>query len=128
MKIQSIKQATKRLALKIINYRLVQEFLSEFIGTLVLVCFGCGGSAQIILQSKDINYDHLSISIAWGFGAFFGLILSVNITGYLNPAITFSMFVLKKISFTQLIVFTAGQYIGILTRFSEINKFDLFFS
>jgi glycerol uptake facilitator protein len=120
MKIQFIKQATERLALKIINYRLVQEFLSEFIGTLVLVCLGCGGSAQIILQSKDLNYDHLSISIAWGFGVFIGLILSVNITGYLNPAITFAMFVLKRISLTQLIVFTAGQYLGNLTRFNEV--------
>ena len=117
MKIRIIKQSTIRLALKIINYRLVREFLSEFIGTLVLVCLGCGGSAQIILQSTDKNYAHLSISISWGFAVFVGLILSANISGHLNPAISFAMFMLKKISFSQLIVFTAGQYIGNLKIF-----------
>ena len=77
----------------------------------MLVTIGSGGSAQVILNSLDKTYDHLSISFAWGFGVFVGLILA-NVSGHLNPAITFSMFVIKKISFIQFIVFTAGQYIG----------------
>jgi glycerol uptake facilitator-like aquaporin len=102
-----------KLRFNFVNYKIVREFLAEFIGTLVLVAIGCGGIATVVLKPKpDKNLDALFISFGWGFGVFMGLILSSNITGHINPAITLSMFLLRKINFIQMLVFMMAQYIG----------------
>ena len=78
-----------------------------------MVTIGCGGLAQIALKTTpDKNFDSISISFAWGFAVFIGLILSSNVSGFLNPAITLSYYVLKKLNFIQFLVLTLGQYIG----------------
>ena len=43
-----------------------QDAFSEFLGTMILVLFGNGSVAQVLL-SRQINGDYQSISWGWGF-------------------------------------------------------------
>lgn len=114
MKIKMDKLTNLRFKIKFINYTLVSEFLAEFIGTLVLVTIGCCSIAQATLKSENDSetIDIIPISFGWGLGVFAGLVISSKITGHLNPAVTFSMVLLRKITLLQSIVFMAAQYLG----------------
>ena len=45
----------------------IREMLAEFLGTLILVTFGCASVAQVVLSGHD-NGEYLSINIGWAIG------------------------------------------------------------
>src|SRR6266545_2224913 len=51
---------------------LKRELYAEFLGTLVLIAFGAGVVAQVVLSNKQ-NGEYLSINIAWGFAVTMGV-------------------------------------------------------
>lgn len=51
--------------------RRYREYLAEFLGTFVLIIFGNGVVAQVVLHDNK-NGEYLSINLAWGLGVLFG--------------------------------------------------------
>ena len=88
-----------------IKYTLKQKFFSELVGTLILLFVGTG----VPVFTDDI--------VASSIGG--GLILTPliyifgKISGaHFNPAVSIPMFLLKKISLTELIIYFFGQLFG----------------
>ena len=63
-------------------------FLSEVVGTALLVLLGCGVVANVALaKTKGLGGGFLMVTIGWGFAVFSGVIVAYNSGAYLNPAV-----------------------------------------
>ena len=66
--------------------KLSSELIAEFIGTLVLILFGDGVVAMVVLFDKG---GYANITVAWGLGVTMGIYIAGKVTGaHLNPAVT----------------------------------------
>lgn len=112
---------------------LIREFLAEFLGTLVLVLFGCSSIAQAKLSHGKLG-SMLSINLSWGLGLAMGAFIAGNISGaHLNPAVSLAMFMTKKMrGLNRLLLYILAQYLGafvasilvFLVYFQALNNFD----
>jgi MIP family channel proteins len=94
---------------------LKRELYAEFLGTLVLIAFGAGVVAQVVLSNKQ-NGEYLSINIAWGFAVTMGIYIAGGITGaHLNPAVTFALAVRRDIPWSKFLPYTFAQIAGAFT-------------
>ncbi|MBZ5560751.1 MAG: MIP family channel protein [Acidobacteriia bacterium] len=91
---------------------LVRELLAEFLGTFVLIVFGVGVVAQVVL-SKQANGGYLSINIGWGLAVAMGCYVSAGVTGaHLNPAVTLALAVHRKLPWGKVVPYSIAQLAG----------------
>lgn len=91
---------------------LTRELLAEFLGTFVLIVFGVGVVAQVVL-SKQANGAYLSINIAWGLAVAMGCYVSAGVTGaHLNPAVTLALAVHRKLPWGKVLPYSLAQIAG----------------
>ena len=84
----------------------MKKYLSELIGTLVLVLFGCG-------VAVFTNADIVATSLAFGLSIVALAYVIGNVSGcHVNPAITISMLIDKRISVKDAIFYIISQVIG----------------
>jgi MIP family channel proteins len=113
------------------SYSLKHELYAEFLGTLVLIAFGSGVVAQVILSHQQ-NGNYLSINFAWGLGVTMGIYIAGGVTGaHLNPAVTLALAVRRGFSWPKVIPYwiaqTAGAFCGAaLVFFVYREAFDAF--
>jgi glycerol uptake facilitator protein len=68
------------------------DFLSELVGTALLVLLGCGVVANVALvRTKGFNGGFLMVNIGWGLAVFAGVIVSYASGAHLNPAVTLGL-------------------------------------
>ncbi|KAE8621332.1 hypothetical protein XENTR_v10004771 [Xenopus tropicalis] len=86
--------------------------LAEFLGTLILILFGCGSVAQMEL-SGFAKAQFLSVNMAFGFAVTAGAYVCAGVSGaHLNPAVSLAMFILKKLSWRLLLTYCLAQFLG----------------
>ncbi|XP_069615814.1 aquaporin-3-like [Ranitomeya imitator] len=86
--------------------------LAEFLGTVILILFGCGSVAQMEL-SGFAKAQFLSVNMAFGFAVTAGAYVCAGVSGaHLNPAVSFSMFLVKKITWKLMLVYWLAQFLG----------------
>lgn len=91
---------------------LKRELLAEFLGTFVLLAFGAGVVAQVVL-SKQQNGTYLSINIAWGFAVTMGIYVAGGVTGaHLNPAVTLALAVRRALAWSKVLPYSLAQIAG----------------
>ncbi|WP_022884045.1 aquaporin [Glaciibacter superstes] len=67
-------------------------FLSEVVGTALLVLLGCGVVANVALaKTKGLGGGFLMVNIGWGLAVFAGVIVSYNSGAHINPAVTLGL-------------------------------------
>ncbi|PSN60979.1 aquaporin [Corynespora cassiicola Philippines] len=97
----------------------LREPFLEFFGTLILVLFGDGAIAQVLLSTGQTtapggNGFGEYQSIPWGFGI--GLMLGIYVAGdsgaYLNPAVTFSNCLFRQLPWRRFPVYLLAQLLG----------------
>ncbi|UOQ89902.1 aquaporin family protein [Agromyces endophyticus] len=67
-------------------------FLSEVVGTALLVLLGCGVVANVALaRNKGHNGGFLMVNIGWGLAVFAGVTVSYASGAQLNPAVTLGL-------------------------------------
>lgn len=69
----------------------MHSFIGEFIGSFLLILFGNGVVANVLLkESKGQNAGWLTINFGWAMAVFIGVYASVKFggSGHLNPAVT----------------------------------------
>ena len=92
----------------------LRKYLAEIIGTFVLVFFGCG-TAIVTGCSKDIPVAGGYILTALAFGlVIVAMAYSIgNISGcHINPAVSLAMFVNKKMSLQDMLLYWCSQVVG----------------
>ncbi|XP_049902170.1 aquaporin-10a isoform X1 [Epinephelus moara] len=91
---------------------LVRECMAEFLGTFVLLLFGCSAAAQV-KTSRDTKGQFLSVNMAFSVGVMSAMYLTKGITGaHLNPAVTLSFCVLGQVPWRRLVPYSLSQLLG----------------
>ncbi|PFH55551.1 hypothetical protein XA68_18072 [Ophiocordyceps unilateralis] len=88
-----------------------RDAFSEFVGTMVLVLFGDGVVAQVVL-SNSTKGDYQSISWGWGIGVMLGVYCAGKSGGHINPAVTLANCVFRGHPWRKLPVYAAAQVLG----------------
>jgi MIP family channel proteins len=90
----------------------LRELLAEFLGTFVLIVFGVGVVAQVVL-SKGAAGSYLSINIAWGLAVVMGCYVCAGVSGaHLNPAVTLGFAVHRRFPWNKVLPYAAAQLAG----------------
>lgn len=105
------------------------ELLAEFLGTMVLILFGDGVVAAVVLFrgfGPSGSASQLLINFAWGFAVMLGVFVAGTISGaHLNPAVTVGLavrgaFPWRKVGWYALFQFL-GAWFAALLLFIEYN-------
>ncbi|XP_038644736.1 aquaporin-3-like [Scyliorhinus canicula] len=92
--------------------RLFRECLAEFLGVCMLILFGCGAVAQMVV-SNTTRGEFLSVNLGFGLGATFGIYIAGGISGgHLNPAVSFSLCLLGRFQWKKLPFYMFFQTLG----------------
>uniref|UniRef100_A0A3P8RST5 Aquaporin-3 n=1 Tax=Amphiprion percula TaxID=161767 RepID=A0A3P8RST5_AMPPE len=95
-----------------IQHVLLRQALAECLGTLILVMFGCGSVAQMLL-SEGSHGTFLSVNLAFGFAVTLAILVSGQISGgHLNPAVTFTLCLLGREPWRKFLLFCFFQTLG----------------
>lgn len=96
----------------VIKNQLLREALAELIGTMVMICFGDGVVAQVVL-SDNAKGTYANINWCWGLAVTFGIYICGGVSGaHLNPAVTVSLAVFKKFEWYKVPAYVLAQVIG----------------
>lgn len=88
-------------------------FLSEFVGTAMLVLLGCGVVANVILaKTKGLGGGTLMINWGWGLAVFAGVLVSAYSGAILNPAVGLGLTIAGTITVQMFLVATAAELLG----------------
>lgn len=95
----------------------MNEYLAEFVGTMILMIFGSGVVAGVVLKrSKAENGGWLLICTAWGLGVAFAVLAVGNISGaHINPAVTLGFAVVGEFPWTKVPGYILAQIAGAFT-------------
>ena len=86
------------------------ELIAEFLGTFILILFGCGVVAQVV--GADLG-SHDSIAWAWGLGVTMGVYVAGKISGaHLNPAVTIALACFAGFSWRKVLPYSLAQTAG----------------
>ncbi len=89
-----------------------REVLAEFLGTFVLIMFGAGVVAQVVLGKGEFG-DYLSINLGWGLAVTMGAYVAGGVSGaHLNPAVTMALALHRGFSWRKVIPYTVAQILG----------------
>ncbi len=92
----------------------MNPYLAEFIGTLLLVLFGNGVVANVVLaRTKGHNGGWIVITAGWALGVFVGAFCASPFSGaHLNPAVTVAMAAAGKLSSGKVAGYILAQMLG----------------
>ena len=92
------------------------NLLGEFMGTMVLLVFGCGVCANLTLtKSKGGGGGWICIAFGWGLAVTFGVFTSASLgapQADLNPAVTFGKMLGGVYTMNQFVVTSLIQILG----------------
>ena len=100
------------------NNRLFAELIAEFLGTFVLILFGCGVVAMVVLfptttAGEIIHGGYTNITIGWGLAVTMGIYVSGKISGaHLNPAVTLSVAIFRGFPWKKVLPYSVAQIAG----------------
>ncbi|MGW3954103.1 MIP/aquaporin family protein [Streptomyces sp. NPDC004752] len=104
---------------------LLGECLAEFLGTLVLVAFGCGSVAVAVAGLPGSGRtagpttffisagDWLLITWGWGLAVVFGVYVAGGVSGaHINPAVTLAFAVRRRFAWAKVPAYWLSQLVG----------------
>lgn len=101
-------------------------FLSEFIGTFILLLFGCGVVAGVLLnESKSQNAGWLAIVFGWAIAVSLGIYASGASGAHINPAVTLGLAFIGEFDWQLVPKYIAGQMLGAITGATTVWLFYL---
>ncbi len=97
-----------------------QEFTAEFFGTMVLILFGCGSVAMVVLFASNpavpgevVKGGYTNIVIGWGLAVTMGIYISGTISGaHLNPAVTLALAATGRFPWHKCLHYIVAQFAG----------------
>ncbi|MBF0546108.1 MAG: aquaporin family protein [Candidatus Riflebacteria bacterium] len=92
----------------------MSAFMGELIGTAIILLFGCGSVAGVVLnKTKSNNSGWIVITVAWAIGVTLGIFASGPVSGaHLNPAVTIGLAVIGKFEWAKVPLYILAQFLG----------------
>ncbi|KAI5194785.1 aquaporin [Aureobasidium subglaciale] len=97
----------------------LREPFAEFFGVMLLVLFGDGAVAQVVLSTGDTSApggngygNYQSVNWGWAIGVMLGVYVAGDSGAYLNPAVTFTNCLLRKLPWRRFPVYFLAQFLG----------------
>src|SRR6476646_11037628 len=94
------------------------ELIAEFLGTFVLILFGNGVVAMVVLfgtgvPGEIVNGGFTNITLGWGLAVTMGIYVAGKISGaHLNPAVTIAVAVFRGFSWAKVLPYIVAQIAG----------------
>jgi glycerol uptake facilitator protein len=98
--------------------KLFAELFAEFLGTFVMIMFGAGVVAMVVLFGSGVPGEvvkggYTNITIGWGLAVVMGIYIAGRISGaHLNPAITFTLAVFRGFPWRKVVPYSLAQTAG----------------
>lgn len=96
----------------------MEAYIAEFIGTAMLMLFGSGVVANVLLdKTKGHNSGWVVISWAWAIAVFVGVYTSTTLggSGHLNPAVTLAFAAFAEFDSALVPGYITAQLLGAMT-------------
>src|SRR5699024_2998167 len=92
----------------------MSEFMGELLGTMVLITFGAGVVAGVLLKwSKAQEAGWVVITLGWGLAVTMGIFVSgIASDAHLNPAVTLGFAAIGDFPWEKVPAYILGQFIG----------------
>jgi len=92
----------------------MNAFFAEFFGTAIILVFGGGVVANVVLnQTKGNNSGWIVITFGWAAGVFTGVSIAAPYSGaHLNPAVTLALVMVNKFSPALMPMYVLAQTLG----------------
>ncbi len=93
----------------------IAELIAEFLGTFVLIVFGTGVVAMVVLfpaknPGELIHGGYTNITLGWGLGVTMGIYVAGKISGaHLNPAVTLALAVFRGFPWRKVLPYFIAQ-------------------
>jgi len=93
---------------------MIQNFIAELLGTMILVLLGDGVVANVLLKkSKGENSGWIVIATGWGFAVAMAVYVAGWISGaHINPAVTIGFIAIGELSPKEALPYISGQMTG----------------
>jgi glycerol uptake facilitator protein len=99
---------------------LAAELFAEFLGTFILIIFGVGVVASVVLGNGRPSQeggaffgDFTTINWAWGFGVVIGVYVAGGISGaHINPAVTLALALKRDFAWGKVLPYWGAQFLG----------------
>lgn len=111
---------------------LLREAAAEFAATFILLTFGVGSVAQMVLSDWKFG-NFFSVNFGWGVGVTLGCYWAGGISGaHMNPAVTLAFAVVRRLPWKKIPVYWAAQMLGAFVAsacvygvyYDALNAFD----
>jgi glycerol uptake facilitator protein len=97
-----------------------QESIAEYFGTMVLLLFGIGCVAMVVLFGSNppipgeiVKGGYTNITIGWGLAVTFGIYIAGTISGaHLNPAVTIALAATRRMPWWKVPHYIVAQFAG----------------
>jgi glycerol uptake facilitator protein len=99
---------------------LAGELMAEFLGTMVLIIFGTGVVAMVVLfgtgaPGEVVKGGYTNITLGWGLAVAMGVYLAGRVSGaHLNPAVTLALAVFRGFPWRKVLPYSLVQTAGAL--------------
>jgi len=96
----------------------INSFMGELVGTMVLLLFGNGVVANVVLNETKGNGGGnggawITITAGWAFAVFVGVFTVAHVSGaHINPAVTIGLAVAGNFSWSMVVPYIIAQMIG----------------
>ena len=87
----------------------MKKYISEFVGTFVLVLVGCGVAVNTMgnIVATSLAFGLVIVAMAYSIG---------NVSGcHINPAVSLSMLITKQISLKDFVGYVVSQFLGAIS-------------
>lgn len=97
---------------------MLPELIAEFLGTLVLILFGDGVVANVVLfgsgtPGEIVHGGYTNITLGWGLAVTMGICVADRISGaHLNPAVTIALAVYRDFPWRKVAPYALAQTLG----------------
>ena len=100
--------------------KLFGELLSEFFGTFILIMFGDGVVAMVLLfgagvPGEIVHGGWTNITLGWGLGVTLGIYVSKHSGAHINPAVTLAFAMFRDFPWRKVIPYCLAQTVGAFT-------------
>ena len=97
---------------------LLAELIAEFLGTFVLMLFGTGVVAMVVLfpssaPGSTVHGGYTNITLGWGLAVTMGIYVAGKVSGgHLNPAVTLTLAVFRGFPWSKVLPYSFAQTAG----------------